>query len=124
EDWDVMKGRELHVPRGALPETEDDAFYAEDLVGLTAHHPGGEKIGEIRAVQNFGASDLLEILPETSDQTVFIPLTEEDVPEIDLKTGRVIVASYSLWTEGGDDGPDGSSEDGDADGADEGDGGA
>ena len=34
EAWDALKGMLLHVPRANLPDTSDDEFYIEDLIGL------------------------------------------------------------------------------------------
>ncbi len=102
EDWDALKGTELHVPRGALPEPEDDEVYIEDLVGLDAVDTSGKRIGRVVAVQNFGASDLIEIDAEDRDRTVYIPLTGEDVTDIDLESGRVVIASWALWTDEGE----------------------
>src|SRR5262245_26354882 len=56
-----LKGTELYVEKARLPATEPDEWYWDDLIGLRARTPGGEEVGEIVAVQNYGAGDLLEI---------------------------------------------------------------
>ena len=33
---EALKGTHLHVPRSALPETEDEEYYLADLIGLRA----------------------------------------------------------------------------------------
>lgn len=101
EDWDAMKGTRLHVPFAVLPETEDNEVYVDELVGLNAFAPDGETLGRVKAVQNFGAGDLLEIAPEGSGQSVLIPFTEDDVPEIDIAAGALVITSWDLWTEDG-----------------------
>src|SRR5262245_52221048 len=57
----LLRNLELYVSREKFPETEDDEFYIADLVGLKAHDAGGVPFGEIVAVHNFGAGDLIEL---------------------------------------------------------------
>ena len=88
-----LKGERLYVPRSALPEPESGEFYQSDLVGLSAETNFGEKIGAIKAIYNFGASDIIEIALKTGEQEeeMMIPFTNEIVPEVDIKGGRVVI---------------------------------
>lgn len=103
EEWDGLKGTLLHVPRAALPDTEDDEIYVEDLVGLSVTDPDGVRIGAIKAVQNFGAGDLIEIDPVGGGTSVFVPFTEEDVPAVNVSAGNIVVATYDLWADASED---------------------
>jgi 16S rRNA processing protein RimM len=86
-----LKGVQLKLPRAALPEPEEeDEFYYSDLAGLAVEDESGAHIGQIAAVQNFGAGDLLEIRPPHG-QSFFIPFTRRDVPRVDIAAGKVIV---------------------------------
>lgn len=98
EAWEAMKGTLLHVPRSALPEPEEDELYVEDLVGLAAQDGSGAHLGTVKAVQNYGAGDLLDIAPEGGGKSVLIPFTLEDVPEIDIDAGKLVIATWALWT--------------------------
>lgn len=84
-----MRGMKLWVDRDALPELED-AYYHADLIGLEARGPDGAAIGTVISVQNFGASDLLEIKPE-SGKAFYLPFIDEYVGEIDLAARTVAV---------------------------------
>ncbi len=86
-----LKGTELYVEKARLPPTEENEWYYDDLVGLTAETPEGEAIGQVAAVQNYGAGDLLEIRSKHGGQTTFVPFTESAVPEVDMGAGKVIV---------------------------------
>lgn len=97
EEWMAMKGQRLHVPRDALPDTDGDEVYIEELVGLRALGSDGGRLGRIRSVQNYGAGDLLEISPESGGKNVLVPFTQDDVPEIDLEAGTLVIASWDLW---------------------------
>lgn len=88
---EALKGTELWIERARLPPAGEGEFYHADLIGLTAITPGGEAIGSIVAVQNYGAGDLLEIKLEGSRYTELVPFADAYVPEIDLAAGRVQV---------------------------------
>lgn len=90
EQAEGLRGVRLYVAREALPEPEADEFYHADLIGLAVETPQGAPLGKIKAVQNFGAGDMLEIDPGQGRATVFLPFTREVVPEVRLKERRVI----------------------------------
>ncbi len=91
EQAEALRGLKLFIPRSALPETEDeDEFYVTDLIGLAVETPEGEPLGAIRSVQDFGAGDLLEILPPEGGATWYLPFTKEAVPEVRLADRKVI----------------------------------
>src|SRR5437868_7163306 len=62
---ETLRGALVEVDRSALPPLEDREYYHADLVGLEAVDHDGNPVGEVVAVENYGAGDLLEI--ETSD---------------------------------------------------------
>jgi len=88
---EALRGFELYVARSKLPEPDEDGHYHADLLGLEAVTADGNVVGEVVAVQNFGAGDLLEIRLAGQSRTEFIPFDEHFVPEIDIAAGRVIV---------------------------------
>ena len=90
EDAEKLKGTELFVPRNVLPEPEAGEFYYEDLVGLKVLGEDKTEIGTVKAVNNFGAGDLLEIKPKIGE-TFFHPFTDEYVPTVDLATGTLTI---------------------------------
>jgi len=88
---EALRNTKLYIERDRLPETEDDdTFYHADLIGLAAFDRKGAKIGEVIAVQNFGAGDIIEVR-RADNSTVMFPFTEEVVPDIDLAAGRMII---------------------------------
>ena len=50
----------------------------------------GAPLGTVVAVHNFGASDIVEIAPE-SGPTLLIAFTDANVPEVDTEAGRIVV---------------------------------
>ncbi len=90
EEADALRGTRLLAPRAALPALPDDEFYHADLIGLRVLDTGGAPLGEVIAVHNHGAGDLLEIRPDAGGDTILLPFTREAVPTVDLAAGRLI----------------------------------
>ena len=91
EAWEAMRGTLLHAPRTALPETDEGEVYVADLIGARVVHVDGRELGVVKAVQNFGAGELIEVKP-LAGATYLLPFTEEIFPEIDMVT-RVLRAA-------------------------------
>jgi 16S rRNA processing protein RimM len=89
EQAEALRGLKLYIARGVLPEPEEDEFYVADLVGLAVETPGGEPLGRVKSVQDFGAGDLLEVQPETG-ASWYLPFTRDAVPEVRIAEGKVI----------------------------------
>ena len=79
EEADALRGLKLHVPRDRFPEPEEDEFYLADLIGLQARDGDDAVIGTVKAVQNFGADDMLEIAPAAGGPTWYLPFTRDAV---------------------------------------------
>lgn len=78
---EALRGTVLTVPRASLPPPAAGEYYWHDLVGLQVVSPTGDPLGEVVAVDNFGASDVLEIALATGAR-VLVPLTPDAVPEV------------------------------------------
>lgn len=75
-----LRGTTLSVAREDLPPLGEGEFYHSDLVGLPAIADYGETVGTVRAVENFGATDIVEI-EKPDGKTFMVPLTTAAVPE-------------------------------------------
>ncbi|KPF80923.1 16S rRNA-processing protein RimM [alpha proteobacterium AAP38] len=91
---DALKGVKLFVPRDRLPGLEDeDEFYHADLIGMetvTEGPEGDTAFGTIKAIHDFGAGDVLELV-HVSGKTVFIPFSRAVVPVVNVKAARVVI---------------------------------
>jgi 16S rRNA processing protein RimM len=90
EQANALRGLRVHVRRTALPPPDEDEFYLADLIGLQARSPEGELLGVIKAVPNFGASDMLEIQPQGGGQSWYLPFTRACAPEVRVAEGYVL----------------------------------
>lgn len=90
EQADALRGLKLFVPRDRLPAPDEDEFYLTDLIGLDARDPGGVTLGRVKSVQNFGASDMLEIAPAEGGPTWYLPFTRDAVPSLHIADGWLL----------------------------------
>ena len=90
EEADALRGTQLYADRSQLPSLPDDEFYHADLIGLNVLDAGGTELGRVKAVQNHGAGDLLEVQIKGGSSTVLMPFTRAAVPTVDLASGRII----------------------------------
>lgn len=86
---EALRGTKLWIERDKLPETEsDDEFYYEDLVGMTVRTAEDANIGTVIAVENFGASDLLEVKP-AAGPTFYLPFADEYIVEVNMPDNTI-----------------------------------
>lgn len=88
EAADALRGQRLFAPRDRLPPAGEDEFYHADLVGMQVVDTGGTVLGQVKAVLNHGAGDILEL--NTPRGLVFLPFTRAAVPTVDLAARRLV----------------------------------
>jgi 16S rRNA processing protein RimM len=87
-DRNVKRGTPLEVPRDALPPPDKDSYYVFQLVGLEVVEEGGKPLGRVSDVAPGVANDVLEL-----ESGLALPLVEDCVLDVDLETGRILVAA-------------------------------
>ena len=94
-DAEMLAKTELYISRDHLAEMdEDDTFYVSDLVGLTVVSETTAVLGNIVAVENFGAGDLLECKSDDY-KTFMIPFTDDAIVTVDLENERVVISKMA-----------------------------
>ena len=97
-DAEKLRGTALTVPRDALPPLAEGEFYHADLLGLPVVTDTGESVGTVLAVENFGATDIIEItrapVPEKGPKTFMVPMIPTAVIEWD-QAKLVIGAAFA-----------------------------
>ncbi|MFH1810910.1 MAG: ribosome maturation factor RimM [Pseudomonadota bacterium] len=86
---EALHGAELRVARAALPPTDDDEYYAIDLVGCRVVDAQGTELGQVSQVSDNGAQDLLHV--EASGGEWLLPLVDAYVDTVDLDARTVRV---------------------------------
>jgi 16S rRNA processing protein RimM len=85
----AFRGAELMLDRRELDAPQEGEFYVGDLVGLTAMSDAGEVVGTVAETFETSAHEILVVRNE--GDVLFVPLTLEHVPEVDLDARRVVV---------------------------------
>ena len=88
EAAEALRGTRLYAPRERLPALPDDEYYHADLIGLSVFDTGGVALGSVRAVHDFGAGDVLDLVG--GPKPIMLPFTREAVPTVDLASRRII----------------------------------
>lgn len=91
EEAEKLRGTRLYVPRANLPAPAEDEFYIVDLLGCRAEAIDGTVLGEITAVWNFGAGDILEYRPPNGGPNQRVTFTKDTAPLVDLAGKRVVL---------------------------------
>jgi len=89
-----LRGTVLTITRDELPTLEDDEYYHADLVGLSVETDDGQRVGVIKEIANYGATDVVEItkdpVPAKGQKSFMVPMTKQAVLEWDAK--RLVIA--------------------------------
>ena len=97
-DAERLRGTALTVPRDALPPLAEGEFYHADLLGLPVVTDAGDAVGTVLGIENFGATDIIEItrdpVPEKGPKTFMVPMIPAAVIEWDA-TRLVIGAAFA-----------------------------
>lgn len=77
-DAENLRGTALCVPRTALAPLAEGEFYHADLLGLLVVTDADDAVGRVLAIENFGATDIVEItrepVPEKGPKTFMVPM--------------------------------------------------
>lgn len=102
EEAEAMRGTRLYIARDILPPPEDeDEFYVVDLIGCAVQDVSGDLLGEVIAVHDFGAGDIVE-LKQPDGRTRQLGFTRDTFPKVDL-SARKLVADPPPELEDGDE---------------------
>lgn len=84
---EALRGSQLSVPRAALPPLAEGEYYVADYIGMMVVDQSGTPVGTVRAIENFGASDILDITRDAGG-SVMVPFVADVVRE---DGGRLVV---------------------------------
>ena len=88
-----LRGTTLTVARSALPPLAEGEFYHSDLLDLPVVTDAGEPVGRVCAVENFGATDIVEI-EKPDGKRFMVPLTAQAIRQWDAER-LVIDAAFA-----------------------------
>ena len=88
---EALRGMLLSTSRACLPDLADDELYHADLLGSAVFHEDGTNLGEVVALYNFGAGEIIEVKP-ASGTSVMLPFAGESLVSVDIPNRRVVLA--------------------------------
>src|SRR6185312_1665809 len=92
-----LANEKLYVPRERLPQLDDpEEFYHSDLIGLAVVDRGGQRLGSVVAIHNFGAGDLIELKLDASNKTELLPFDDTNVPHVDIAGGKLVLDELAI----------------------------
>jgi 16S rRNA processing protein RimM len=86
----VYAGGDVGVARSALPAAQEGEVYWADLVGLAVVNREGELLGQVAAVQDYGAHPVLQV-KDGEGGARLIPFVAAYVDAVDVPGGRIEV---------------------------------
>ncbi|MGB5261838.1 MAG: ribosome maturation factor RimM [Gammaproteobacteria bacterium] len=85
----AMSGTDIAVYRKQLPDTQDDEYYWNDLIGLQVVTTDGRALGQVDHLLETGANDVLVV---RGDRERLVPFVQgEVIRSIDLHKGEIRV---------------------------------
>ena len=95
EDRDAalrLRNAEILVSRSEFPRSDPGEFYWVDLVGCRVVSPGGDELGTVTSVEDFGAHPILKV-GDGAGRELLVPFVGAWIVSVDL-AGRRIVADW------------------------------
>ena len=89
EEAESLKNKDLFIEPNQLKKLDDETWYHSEIVGLSVETMKGNLVGEVKAIYNFGAGDIIEI-KLISGKIEMIPFTKDFVQEIKINNKLII----------------------------------
>jgi 16S rRNA processing protein RimM len=90
---ELLQNMELYTEEQFLEELPTGEFYLKDLIGLELHDHKGQNLGEIVAINNYGAGDLIEY--KVKNKTELLPV--DFVAEVDFEKNFVRLKDFDYY---------------------------
>ena len=83
-----LRGRDVAVPRAAMPENREGEFYWNDLLGMEVRNRNASKLGLVAKILETGANTVLVVQGDTE---LLVPFIQDVVVNVDLKARQLVV---------------------------------
>lgn len=89
DDAEGYRRQKIYVTRESLPRVEGEDYYHIDLLECVVETLNGVVLGQVKAVHNYGAGDILDV--SDGKESYMIPFHKEAVPMVDLMEKHIKV---------------------------------
>ena len=96
-----LRGQTLSVERAALPELDETQTYHADLIGLGVQDTGGQQLGIVVGLHDFGAGEIVEISLAGSSTTELYPFYKPFLVDLDIQEGKIVLAAQPASDDNG-----------------------
>ncbi len=94
-----LRGSRLFRKETDLPDTDEEKFWIDDLIGCIIENPEGTPLAKVKDVLQGKANDSLLAVKLSDDINItgikgnyfYIPLTEEYIKKVDIKSEKIIL---------------------------------
>ena len=80
----ALKGKKIYSLRKSFPKTKNNEYYVIDLIGCEVKNIENQNLGIVINIQNFGASDLIEV-ENNFQKKFYISMDNENVVDVDIR---------------------------------------
>jgi 16S rRNA processing protein RimM len=89
----ACKGKQVAVPRDALPEAAENEYYWSDLIGLSVKNQQDIAFGEIIDVFETGANDVIVVSGKevAESRERLIPFTAQTILDVNIEAKTMLV---------------------------------
>jgi 16S rRNA processing protein RimM len=94
EQGDMLRGKELAVPRSEAMPLPAGHYYLDDLLGIEVSAVDGRRLGLISDVLRTGNNDVYVV--NTGTDAILVPGIKDAVHELDLDARRLVVEPWVL----------------------------
>jgi 16S rRNA processing protein RimM len=83
-----LRGRDVAVPRAAMPAVGEGEFYWNDLLGMQVCNQDAAKLGLVTKILETGANAVLVV---QGDRELLVPFIQDVIVNVDLKARQLVV---------------------------------
>lgn len=87
---ELLRGKELQVPREELMPLKKGQHYIFDIIGMAAYDTQGAKLGTVTDVLRTGSNDVYVVTDDEGQETLFAAIPDV-VKSIDEEMGRMVL---------------------------------
>ena len=86
---ETLRNKFIEVEKDDLPKLKDGQYYITDLENCEIFFEDGEEVGKVVAVENYGASDILQI--QVGTEEILCPFLEDVFVDVDIVNKKITV---------------------------------
>ena len=90
-DVEEYKGCDIYIPKEEVEDNlDEDEFLFNDLIGINVYDEDGALIGEVSAVGENPANNILSVIDKNGKEHL-VPFVKDIVPVVDIKNKRIVL---------------------------------